>query len=78
MFPLFQVYGNDAVTERSLPPNFGVCYFINLLIDKNVVSMVMVKSIVKKHEEKLKDPTKNDVLPFSPAKTILNLFKYQT
>ena len=37
----------------------------------------MVKSIVKKHEEKLKDPTKNDVLPFSPVKTILNLFKYQ-
>ena len=22
-FPRFQVCGNDAVTERSLPPNFG-------------------------------------------------------
>ena len=24
LFPPFQVRGNDAVTERSLPPNFGV------------------------------------------------------
>ena len=24
-FAPFQVRGNDAVTERSLPPNFGAC-----------------------------------------------------
>ena len=25
LFPPFQVRGNDGVTERSLPPNFGAC-----------------------------------------------------
>ena len=27
-FQLFQVRGNDALTERSLPPNFGACLFL--------------------------------------------------
>ena len=33
----------------------------------------MVKLTIKRHEKKLKDLTKNPVLPFTPTDTVLNL-----
>ena len=44
LFPPFQVCGNDAVTGRSLPPNFGASSMLNetffLLEEKKNVSYV--------------------------------------
>ena len=47
------------------------CYIIRALIKKNV--NCMVKTTVRTHEKKLKELTRNVVLPFTPAETVLNL-----
>ena len=47
------------------------CYIIRALIKKNV--HCMVKTTVRTHEKKLKELTRNVVLPFTPAETVLNL-----
>ena len=46
-------------------------YIILHLIDQNVQKMVKVT--IKTHEKKLKNLTKNSVLPFTPTETVLNL-----
>ena len=46
-------------------------FIILQLIDWNVQKMV--KLTIKTHEKKLKDLTKNSVLPFTPTDTVLNL-----
>ena len=47
------------------------CYIIKALIKKNV--NCMVKTTVRAHEKKLKELTRNVVLPFTPAETVVNL-----
>ena len=47
------------------------CYIIRALIKKNV--NCMVKTTARTHEKKLKELTRNVVLPFTPAETVLNL-----
>ena len=47
------------------------CYIIRALIKKNV--NCMVKTTPRTHEKKLKELTRNVVLPFTPAETVLNL-----
>ena len=47
------------------------CYIIKALIKKNVNGMV--KTAVRTHEKKLKELTRNVVLPFTSAEIVLNL-----
>ena len=47
------------------------CYIIRALIKKNV--NCIVKTTVRTHEKKLKELTRNVVLPFTPAETVLNI-----
>ena len=47
------------------------CYIIRALIKKNV--NCIVKTTVRTHEKKLKELTRNVVLPFHPVETVLNL-----
>ena len=47
------------------------CYIIRAVIKKNV--NCMAKATVRTHEKKLKQLTRNVVLPFTPAETALNL-----
>ena len=39
LFPPFQVCGNNALTERSLPPNFGAC-FVKIVTDFANISTI--------------------------------------
>ena len=48
-------------------------YIVNSLININVKSMVNL--IVRTHEKKLKNLTRNVVLPFTPRDTVMNLSK---
>ena len=47
------------------------CYIIKALIKKNVNGMV--KTAVRTHEKKLKELTRNVVLPFTSAEIVLSL-----
>ena len=47
------------------------CDIIRALIKKNV--NCMVKTTIRTHEKKLKELTRNVVLPFTPAETVLIL-----
>ena len=47
------------------------CHIIRALTKKNV--NCMVKTTIRTHEKKLKELTRNVVLPFTPAETVLNL-----